>query len=94
MSEWRDISTAPKGGGAEMVTDPAWVEPPRILLLFADEPNRDVVLAYWDWYYAAPDGHGYEDGVLAWVIDRTAETVDKHFDTGPTHWMPLPEPPK
>jgi hypothetical protein len=34
------MESAPKGGGAEYVTDPEWVEPPKILLFFND--NREI----------------------------------------------------
>jgi len=90
MSEWYAIETAPKGGGAEYVTDPNWVEPPRILMAFGDE---GIAIVYWDWAYA--EGGYYSRGQRdAWILDRTGETSDLHFETAPTHWMPLPSPPK
>ena len=49
MCEWQQIETAPKGGGAELVTDPAYIQPPHVLLLF---PDRSVSVGYRDWYYA------------------------------------------
>lgn len=82
---WQPIETAPKGGGAERVTDPKWVEPPRILLHCADGTQ---VVAAWDWYYAE-GGRGYTDSV-AWIA--FSEQVNRHFGM-PTHWMPLPSPP-
>lgn len=88
MSEWQPIESAPKGGGAELITDPEYVEPPKILLLF---PNGAMSVAYWDWYYAE-GGRGYEDGI-AWVEPVSGERVHNYYDN-PTHWMPLPEPPK
>lgn len=84
--EWQPIETAPKGGGAEMVTDPNWVEPPDILLFC--EAGRQVV-ASWDWYYAE-GGRGFTDGV-AWVA--LGELVHMNYGM-PTHWMPLPPPPE
>lgn len=86
--DWQPIETAPRGGGAELVTDPAWVEPPRILLVVEGK----VVIAYWDWYYA-PGGNGNNGTNSGWVLDMTAETLDLHFGKEPTHWMPLPNPP-
>lgn len=86
MSEWQPIETAPKGGGAETVVDPRWVEPPVVLLYCGD---GDIITARWDWYYA-PGGNG-DDGRSAWVGscgDRVADWFDE-----PTHWMPLPAPP-
>jgi hypothetical protein len=82
---WRPIETAPKGGGAELVTDPKWVEPPRILLRFGDEA---VSVAYWDWYYAE-GGAGYRDG-FAWIEPCSSEPLNLHYSTPPTHWMPVP----
>ena len=85
--EWRTIDTAPKGGGAEMVTDPAWVEPPRILLRFEDGA---VSVGYWDWYYAE-GGRGCEDGI-AWIEPYSGERLSQHHPAA-THWMPLPPQP-
>ena len=86
--KWQPIETAPKGGGAESVTDPAWVEPPRILLALED---GGMAIAYWDWYYAE-GGNGYTDG-RAW-IDANSGEVLSHIAPNPTHWMPLPAPPE
>lgn len=88
MTEWQPIETAPKGGGAELVTDPAWVDPPAVLL-FCDDVS---FAARWDWYYA--EGGAGHDGRSAWIICPSGERVADHFDGEPTHWMPLPEPPK
>jgi hypothetical protein len=82
-SEWQPMETAPKGGGAECVSDPKWVEPPRILLLF----DGDVSVAYWDWYYAE-GGSGYRGG-LAWIEPCSGKHLDLHYDA-PTAWMPIP----
>lgn len=82
---WQPIDTAPKGGGAEFVTDPRWIEPPEILLYCI---NGEQVVARWDWYYAE-GGRGCTDGV-AWVA--FGEQVN-HALSEPTHWMPLPTPP-
>lgn len=85
--DWQPIETAPKGGGAEMITDPAWVEPPQILMLFED---GEVSVTYWDWYWAE-GGHGY-NGSLAWIEPCSGEQLSLHYGS-PTHWMPLPNPP-
>jgi len=84
--EWQPIATAPKGGGAKMTTDPAWVEPPEILLYYPDGKQR---IGAWDWYYA-DGGRGCVDGV-AWVC--MGELLSQHHDAPPSHWMLLPEPP-
>lgn len=83
--EWQPIETAPKGGGAELVTDPAWVEPPKVLLLFK---NGEQVVCHWDWYYAE-SGNGYHKGVSAWVEPTSGEQIELYHDN-PTNWMPLP----
>jgi hypothetical protein len=85
---WRPIETAPKGGGAELVKDPAWVEPPKLLLLF-EEDQRAV--GVWDWYYAE-GGHGYRDDVSAWLEPISGEQIALYYGE-PTHWRPLPAPP-
>ena len=83
MSEWNPIETAPKGGGAECVTDSNWVEPPKILLLF----DGDVSVGYWDWYYA--EGGGGYNGGSAWIEPCSGEQLDLHYDE-PVAWLPLP----
>jgi hypothetical protein len=87
MNKWLPIESAPKGGGAELVTDPSWVEPPRILIRFGDEA---VSVAYWDWYYAE-GGRGYRNG-FAWIEPCSGDPLDLHYTTPPTHWVPLPPP--
>lgn len=88
-SGWQSMDTAPNGGGAELVTDPKWVEPPRILIQFGDEA---ISVAYWDWYYAE-GGNGCTDG-FAWVEPCSAEQLNLHYTTPPTGWMPLPAAPQ
>ena len=87
MSEWSEMACAPKGGGADMVTDPEWIEPPLILLLF---DCGSMSVCRWDYYYAI-GGSGYTGG-LAWVEPVSGEMVDLTYDA-PIGWMPLPEPP-
>ena len=89
---WQPIETAPKGNGDqfESVTDPGYIAPPEILMLFEDG-NQCVVR--WDWYYA-PDGYGHAhaQGGPAWVAVAGGELAHLHFGN-PTHWRPLPTPP-
>ena len=85
---WLPIETAPKGGGAELVTDPKWVAPPKILLRFGDEA---ISVAYWDWYYAE-GGSGHTNG-FAWVEPCSGDPLNLHYSTPPDGWMPLPSPP-
>lgn len=87
--EWQPIETAPKGGGAEIVTDPLYVNPPLLLLLFG---GGEQVVCHWDWYYAEK-GNGYRHGVSAWVEPISGEQISFHLDE-PTSWMPLLNPPK
>ena len=85
MSGWQPMETAPKGGGAEMVTDPAWVDPPRVLLLF--NAGQQAV-CHWDWYYA-PEGNGYS-GVDAWVEPISGQLACIEYGE-PKAWQPLPQ---
>lgn len=91
MSAWQSIETALKGGfpdgftGERLTTDPAWVEPPRIL---AWSPTRGLLIVYWDWYYA-DGGNGYVSGRTAWV---NADGEALWQGDAPTVWMPLPAP--
>ena len=89
---WQPIETAPKGGGTEMVTDPAWVDPPEILLLFppAKKAAAAQAVGAWDWYYA-PGGNGHA-GVSAWVSPASGDLLAMYYGE-PTHWRPLPPPP-
>ena len=82
MTEWKPIDTAPKGGGAERVTDPKWVEPPTLLL---DTPEG-VVIGSWDHYYG-PSGAGYK-GCSAWTF--MGYLIAQEFGE-PSFWMPLPK---
>lgn len=86
-SPWLDIATAPLGGGAELVSDQKWVEPPMILLRFED----NVAIGRWDWYYAE-GGAGCVDGI-AWVEPCSGERLTLHYGE-PSYWMPIPDGPK
>lgn len=87
MSEWQPIETAPKGGGAELVTDPNWVEPPEILLLFAKGERR---VGHWDWYYAEGGSGADESKGHGWVEPTSGELLVMYYDP-PIRWMALPE---
>ena len=84
MSTWKSMDTAPKGGGAALVTDPNWIHPPKILLLFE---GGDVSVGYWELYYAVGGG-GY-DGIDAWVEPISGERLALEYDP-PVKWMPIP----
>jgi hypothetical protein len=89
---WQPIETAPKGNGDqfESVTDPGYIAPPKILMLFEDG-NQSVT--HWDWYYA-PGGYGHAQaqGGPAWIAVAGGELAHLHFGS-PTHWRPLPKEP-
>lgn len=80
---WLPIETAPKGGGAEMVSDPKWIEPPKLLLRFG---AGEVIVGHWDWYYAE-GGNGCTNGV-AWVEPLTGERLFNYYGS-PTHWISI-----
>lgn len=86
MSEWQPIETAPKGGGAEMVTDPAYVDPPSILV--RDGLGVHAVV-HWDAYYAEGGSGFHVSGGNGWVLEIAGEPLGMHHIT-PTEWMPLP----
>lgn len=81
---FQPMSAAPKGGGANLVTDPAYIKPPHILLLFQED---NISVGYWDWYYAE-GGYGYEGGE-AWIEPVSGSRLDLHYGA-PIGWMPLP----
>ena len=86
---WQPIGTAPKGGGAELTSDPDWVEPPEILLLFQ---SGEIRVGNYDWYYSET-GFGYEEGVSAWVDATNGERLALYYDE-PIMWMSLSELPQ
>ena len=90
MSEWQEIESAPRGGGADRVDDPKWVHPPMILLWCPEEET--VAIGCWDWFYAE-GGQGYEDGISAWVDNGSGDLI-AHLFGEPTHWLPIPPPPQ
>lgn len=81
QSNWQPIETAPKGGGAEMVTDQNYIDPPNILLKF---DNGKQAVCHYDWYYP-------KDGCISgWVEPISGDQIALHYGE-PTHWQPLPE---
>ncbi len=89
MSNWQPIATAPRDGTEVLCT---WVHDIDGRRWWSGHVH---VLAYW------PNWH--DEGKGAWVLDGDFATK---FDpdgihheppyncSEPTHWMPLPEPPK
>jgi hypothetical protein len=89
ITTWQPIETAPKGGGAARRDDPAWVDPPHILVWLDGGPR----IVYWDYYYA-PGGGGYEVNCSGWVDTGGDWPGSVPNDCAPTHWMSLPAPPE
>ena len=81
--EARGMDSAPKGGGAEMRTDPEWVDPPKIVLFFDD---GQIAIGYWDWYYA-DGGRGY-DGEPAWICQTSGARLHDFYGE-PRGWLPI-----
>ena len=83
MSEWQDISTAPKNGRT-------------VLLGYFNHYNKWRTLrGQWfsrqeieDW----EDSDGCEEGWYETSVE--CEDVPNCWQTNPTHWMPLPKQPK
>jgi len=82
MSEWQDISTAPKDGTAVLLFEPmesrfiadGFVQGPRVGEMLG------IGVGHWIWPdWSEPYWADYFDG------DRLM--------SDPTHWMPLPPPP-
>lgn len=67
MTDWQDISTAPKNGT-------------EILVFYK---SSGVISIAW-----------YDERVLQWVVSVADNGEPIWNDPYPTHWMPLPSPPK
>ena len=94
MAEWQPIETAPKDGTKVFIWREGWDQAP--VAQWRDYPGNPVVGSdesesadCWmhGWLFHEWFTPGIEDGWLGWNED---------IDEGcmPTHWMPLPEPPK
>ena len=83
---WQPIETAPRGSGEDgprNTRDPEYIKPPTLLLWTQEGPR----VGYYDWYYHPGYGRGANPHESPW---RCADGGQAY---GPTHWMPLPEPP-
>lgn len=82
MSEWRPIETAPKDGTAVLVMRDIW---PGTETGHAEECNghNTYVAQFWD-------GEG-DEGEWMCYMDMIREPI---CPIEPTHWMPLPLPPR
>lgn len=79
MSEWKDISTAPRDGTAIIITCAGSL---------GCNATNTYVAAFWD----EEESLFTDDESGAWVcyMDMTQEP---QAPINPTHWMPLPPPP-
>lgn len=80
MSEWQPIETAPKDG---------------TLIILWDSNRELAVSGHWHSEPARDDpSNGYEHAWSWWVSSNDTIMWDGGPDDIPTHWTPLPEPPK
>lgn len=81
MSDWRDIATAPKDGTVIVLT---WME--------NGEPQEQ-----WPMQWGHIMRNGFFPGKVGmWMTPDAAITWNEDCPPsigGPTHWMPLPDPP-
>lgn len=90
MTEWQDIATAPKDGsrvlGATHCTELEGASGWRFAVMFWDE---EFEANGWSFENECPTFRS------AWNAWRTGDWgMETYFEEVPSHWMPLPEPPK
>lgn len=82
--DWRDIESAPKDGTKIVIGKSGWQSMP--VAYWITYPSQDFYMQGWsiedNTFYL-----GCEDGFLGWNEDLTDGNM-------PTHWQPLPQPPK
>jgi hypothetical protein len=79
-AEWRPIESAPRDGTAILL----WDASKNVVVsgCWHNEPEHDSPI------------NGYEPGWAWWVSDEDTVMWDGGPDDIPTHWLPLPSPPK
>ena len=85
---WLPIASAPRGSGENgprSVNDPAYVQPPDLLLIHPE----GISVGYYDWYYHPGYGVGASQYEPVWRSRPDGAGLD-----GVTHWMPLPAAPQ
>ena len=85
MSEWRDISTAPRDGTKILGFEPDGLHGPTYAVI------------YWYTQEPFPGYEPAENGLFRQVFYGEAYSWWEGADYSPfnaTHWMPLPEPPE
>lgn len=78
MSEWQDISTAPKDGTKFFLWAPGYEWPE--VIYWEEYPDDEAIQEAGD------------DGFWRYADDLFADVADVDIDDA-THWMPLPKPP-
>ena len=86
MGEWQDIETAPLDG------TPLLLFVPGVTSWSRTDGMPDVVVGMWA-------KHLFQEGWYSDIgdVDQGYESTGAYFEhdvLSPTHWMPLPEPPK
>lgn len=81
MTKWHPIGTAPRDGTAILVMRDIWPGSPTGRATECNGHNT-YVAAWWE-----------EDGTGEWVCYMD-QISDPRCPVEPTHWMPLPAPPK
>jgi len=88
MSDWQPIETAP------LNDEPVLLYCPGVKSWNRKDGMPDIVVGVWEWGWAGRDGRWYSD---IGDVDQGYESTGAYFvheELSPTHWMPLPEPPK
>jgi hypothetical protein len=80
---WQPIETAPKGHYI-LVTNPSWDDG-------SWWQGRPAIMAFYDAKYAVSGK--WEKAAWEWRDSRNYR-LEMTEERAPTHWMPLPEPPK
>lgn len=78
MTEWQLIETAPRDGRDIVAVSMDAIEPTSFVVCWSDTFNQ--------WFIGG-------DGMLSLVLNEAIDVSDT-YSIDPTHWIPLPEPPK
>lgn len=88
MSEWQPIETAPKDGAPVLL----WLKEPPDRNYMVSGLCDNIAIGFWlhgRWGSIEVEDCGSMGGELTgWMSDWSS------IDLAPSHWMPLPEPPK